>query len=130
MPSSPETPCFWEMWGDDLAQKSDLTIEDLASHLYDSLREKIMTLPDDTIVYPAMVQVLHAARTCKDGGSVGDQKANNYALGADMTREEFIKEVTDGLAPPPAYFPMNVAMNKEGYDSIDDILTRGTGLDF
>ena len=112
----------------DLAQKSDLTIEDLASHLYDSLREKIMTLPDDTIVYPG-----HGAGSAcgknmskETVGSVGDQKANNYALRADMTREEFIKEVTDGLAPPPAYFPMNVALNKQGYDSIDDVLTRGT----
>ena len=112
----------------DLAQKSDLSIEDLASHLYDSLRNKIMTLPDDTIVYPG-----HGAGSAcgknmskETVGSIGDQKATNYALRADMTRQEFIQEVTDGLLPPPGYFPMNVALNKQGYDSIDDVITRGT----
>jgi glyoxylase-like metal-dependent hydrolase (beta-lactamase superfamily II)/rhodanese-related sulfurtransferase len=112
----------------DLAQKSDLTIEDLASHLYDSLRNKIMTLPDDTIVYPG-----HGAGSAcgknmskETVGTVGDQKATNYALRADMTREEFVKEVTDGLLPPPGYFPMNVAMNKHGYDSIDQVMERGS----
>jgi glyoxylase-like metal-dependent hydrolase (beta-lactamase superfamily II)/rhodanese-related sulfurtransferase len=112
----------------DLAQKSDLTIEDLASHLYDSLRNKIMTLPDDTIVYPG-----HGAGSAcgknmskETVGSIGDQKATNYALRADMTREEFIKEVTDGLMPPPGYFPMNVVMNKQGYDSIDEVMQRGS----
>ena len=112
----------------DLAQKSDLTIEDLASHLYDSLRNKIMTLPDDTIVYPG-----HGAGSAcgknmskETVGSIGDQKVTNYALRSDMTRAEFIKEVTDGLAPPPGYFPMNVAMNKQGYDNIEDVISRGT----
>ena len=112
----------------DLAQKSELTIEDLAGHLYDSLRNKLMTLPDDTIVYPG-----HGAGSAcgknmskETVGTLGDQKANNYALRADMTKEEFVKEVTDGLLPPPGYFPMNVAMNKRGYDSIDRVMERGT----
>ena len=112
----------------DLAQKSELTIEDLAGHLYDSLRNKLMTLPDDTIVYPG-----HGAGSAcgknmskETVGTLGDQKANNYALRADMTKEEFVKEVTDGLLPPPGYFPMNVALNKRGYDSIDRVMERGT----
>jgi len=112
----------------DLAQKSELTIEDLAGHLFDSLRNKIMTLPDDTIVYPG-----HGAGSAcgknmskETVGTLGDQKATNYALRADMTRDEFILEVTDGLSPPPGYFPMNVAMNKKGYDSIDSVMQRGT----
>ena len=112
----------------DLAQKSELTIEDLAGHLYDSLRNKLMTLPDDTIVYPG-----HGAGSAcgknmskETVGTLGDQKANNYALRADMTKEDFVKEVTDGLLPPPGYFPMNVALNKRGYDSIDRVMERGT----
>ena len=112
----------------DLAQKSELTIEDLAGHLYDSLRNKLMTLPDDTIVYPG-----HGAGSAcgknmskETVGTLGDQKANNYALRADMTKEEFVQEVTDGLLPPPGYFPMNVALNKRGYDSIDRVMERGT----
>jgi hydroxyacylglutathione hydrolase len=111
----------------DLAQKSDLTVHDLASHLYDSLRTKIMTLPDDVIVYPA-----HGAGSAcgknmskETSDTLGNQKQTNYALRANMTREEFITEVTDGLLAPPQYFPQNVKMNKEGYDSIDDVLERG-----
>jgi glyoxylase-like metal-dependent hydrolase (beta-lactamase superfamily II)/rhodanese-related sulfurtransferase len=112
----------------DLAQKSNITQDDLASMLYDSLRNKIMTLPDETIVYPA-----HGAGSAcgknmskETSDTLGNQKKNNYALRANMTREEFIKEVTDGLLPPPGYFPLNVKMNKEGYDSIDEVLQRGT----
>lgn len=117
----------------DLAQKAaDMTQEQLAETLYDSLRTKIMTLPDETIVYPG-----HGAGSAcgknmskETVGSIGDQKANNYALRADMTKEEFVKEVTDGLMPPPAYFPMNVRMNKAGYKSIDEVLERGeTAMD-
>lgn len=112
----------------DLAQKAaSMTQEDLAGILYESLRNKIMTLPDETIVYPG-----HGAGSAcgknmskETVGSIGEQKRINYALRADMTKEEFIKEVTDGLLPPPAYFPLNVKMNKEGYESIDDVLERG-----
>lgn len=111
----------------DLAQKSDLSMEDLAGHLFDSLRNKIMTLSDDVIVYPA-----HGAGSAcgknmskETFATLGNQKQFNYALRSDMTREEFIKEVTDGLLPPPVYFPENVRMNKEGYESIDAVLDRG-----
>jgi hydroxyacylglutathione hydrolase len=111
----------------DLAAKSHLTVEDLASHLYDSLRTKIMVLPDEVMVYPA-----HGAGSAcgknmskETTDTLGNQKKFNYALRANMTREEFIKEVTDGLLPPPAYFPLNVQMNKQGYDSIETVLDRG-----
>lgn len=112
----------------DLAQKSDITMDDLAGFLFDSLRNKIMTLPDDVTVYPA-----HGAGSAcgknmskETTDSLGNQKMFNYALRADMTKEEFVKEVTDGLAPPPQYFPQNVKMNKEGVESFDDVLERGT----
>tara|TARA_R110002012_G_scaffold312248_1_gene522767 strand:+ start:347452 stop:348864 length:1413 start_codon:yes stop_codon:yes gene_type:complete len=113
----------------DLAQKAaSMTQEELAGILFDSLRTKIMTLADDVIVYPA-----HGAGSAcgknlskETVGSIGDQKKTNYALRANMTKEEFVKEVTDGLQPPPQYFPLNVQMNKEGYDDIDVVLKRGT----
>jgi len=113
----------------DLAQKAaNLTQDQLAGYLFDSLRNKVMTLPDDVTVYPA-----HGAGSAcgknmskETYDSLGHQKAVNYALRADMTREEFIREVTNGLMPPPAYFPLNVALNKHGYDSIDTVLERGT----
>ncbi|MFP5471774.1 MAG: MBL fold metallo-hydrolase [Bacteroidia bacterium] len=113
----------------DLAQKiaSDLTQEKLAGHLFDSLRNKLMPLNDDIIVYPAH----GAGSACGKNMSketfdtLGNQKKNNYALRADMTKEEFIKEVTEGLTPPPAYFPENVMMNIKGYESIDKVLARG-----
>jgi hydroxyacylglutathione hydrolase len=111
----------------DLAVKSDLTEEQLAEHLYDSLRNKIMTLPDDVVVYPAH----GAGSACGKNMSkettdlLGNQKNTNYALRADMTKEEFVKEVTEGLLPPPGYFPMNVKMNKEGYANIEGVLAQG-----
>ncbi len=113
----------------DLAQKAaNMTQEELASTLFDSLRNKIMTLPDATIVYPG-----HGAGSAcgknmskETVGSIGEQKESNYALRADMTREEFIKEVTDGLMAPPAYFPMNVMLNKKGYKAIDKVLEQGS----
>lgn len=112
----------------DLAQKGDITQEDLAGYLYDSLRTKIMTLHDDVMVYPA-----HGAGSAcgknlskETVSTIGNQKKTNYALRADMTKQEFIKEVTDGLLPPPEYFPLNVKLNKEGYQSIDEILDKGT----
>ena len=113
----------------DLAQKANsITQEDLAGYLFDSLRNKIMLLPDDVTVYPA-----HGAGSAcgknmmkETVDSLGNQKKINYALRADMTKEEFIKEVTDGLMPPPSYFPLNVKMNKTGYEDIDQVLERGT----
>lgn len=112
----------------DLAQKAaSMTQEQLAETLFDSLRNKIMTLPDDVIVYPG-----HGAGSAcgknmskETVGSIGHEKANNYALRADMTKEEFVKEVTDGLTPPPKYFPLNVMLNKQGYEDIDEVLDRG-----
>ena len=113
----------------DLAQKVGvLTEEDLAGFLFDSLRTKIMPLADDVIVYPAH----GAGSACGKNlsketiGTIGNQKKVNYALRADMTKDEFIKEVTDGLLPPPAYFPLNVKLNKEGYQHIDKIIAKGT----
>lgn len=112
----------------DLAQKAaNMTQEELAGTLYESLRSKIMTLADDVIVYPGH----GAGSACGKNmsketiGSIGHEKANNYALRADMTKEEFVKEVTDGLMTPPAYFPLNVKMNKEGYDDIAEVIERG-----
>ncbi|GGG40852.1 MBL fold metallo-hydrolase [Croceivirga lutea] len=113
----------------DLAQKAaDMTQEQLAETLFDSLRNKIMPLADDVIVYPA-----HGAGSAcgknmmkETVDTLGNQKKMNYALRADMSKEEFVKEVTDGLMPPPQYFPLNVKMNKEGYEDIDEVLERGT----
>ncbi|MFT4017315.1 MAG: MBL fold metallo-hydrolase [Agriterribacter sp.] len=113
----------------DLAQKvkSDLTQDKLAGYLFDSLRNKIMPLADDIVVYPA-----HGAGSAcgknmskETTDTLGHQKKTNYALRADMTKEEFIKEVTTGLVEPPAYFPLNVMMNIQGYESIDKVLERG-----
>ena len=116
----------------DLAQKAaHMTQEELAGVLFDSLRIKIMPLADDVIVYPAH----GAGSACGKNlsketiGSIGNQKQTNYALRADMTREEFIKEVTDGLLPPPAYFPMNVKMNKEGYENVENIIKEAKPFD-
>jgi hydroxyacylglutathione hydrolase len=113
----------------DLAQKmGELTEKDLAGFLYDSLRNKIMPLADDVIVYPA-----HGAGSAcgknmmkETVDTLGNQKQMNYALRADMSKEEFIEEVTHGLVAPPQYFPLNVQMNKEGYEDLDQILKRGT----
>ena len=111
----------------DLAQKAaTMTQEQLAATLYNSLRTKIMVLADDVIVYPGH----GAGSSCGKNmsketvGTIGEQKATNYALRADMTEEEFIKEVTDGLQKPPAYFPENVRLNKVGYESLDTVMDR------
>jgi len=113
----------------DLAQHvvADLTEEKLAAHLYDSLRNKIMTLPDDLIVYPA-----HGAGSAcgknlskETSDTLGNQKKTNYALRPGLSKDDFIKELLSGLTPPPGYFPKNVLMNIQGYDSIDDVVSRG-----
>ncbi len=114
----------------DLAQKvvPGLTQDKLAALLFDSLRNKIMPLADDIIVYPA-----HGAGSAcgknmskENTDTLGHQKATNYALRYNMTKEEFIKEVLEGLVEPPAYFPLNVLMNIKGYDSIAEVIKRGT----
>lgn len=113
----------------DLAQKvkAELTEDLLAEHLYHSLRDKIMTLPDDIIVYPA-----HGAGSAcgknmskETTDTLGHQKATNYALNPNMSIETFKKELLTGLVAPPAYFPLNVLMNIQGYDSITEVLKRG-----
>jgi glyoxylase-like metal-dependent hydrolase (beta-lactamase superfamily II)/rhodanese-related sulfurtransferase len=112
----------------DLAQHviADLTERKLAAHLYDSLRHKIMPLADDLIVYPN-----HGAGSAcgkkmskETTDTLGNQKKTNYALRADMTKEEFIEELLTGLTAPPGYFPKNVLMNIQGYDSLDTVMAR------
>ena len=116
----------------DLAQKAaEITQEALAGILFDSLRNKIMILEDDVIVYPA-----HGAGSAcgknlskETVGTIGNQKLTNYALRNDMTKDEFIVEVTDGLLPPPAYFPANVKLNKEGYPNVEKLIDTAKSLD-
>lgn len=113
----------------DLAQHvvADLTEEKLAGHLFDSLRNKIMPLSDDLIVYPnhgagsACGKMMSKETT----DTLGHQKKTNYALRPDMSKEEFIKELLTGLTAPPSYFPQNVLMNIKGYDSLDTVMDRG-----
>ncbi|MBV6647510.1 MAG: MBL fold metallo-hydrolase [Cyclobacteriaceae bacterium] len=111
----------------DLAVKSDLTKEDLAALLYDSLRQKVITLPDHVVIFPA-----HGAGSAcgknmsnETSDTLGNQKAINYALNDTMSKEDFIREVTQGILPPPQYFAKNAAINKTGYDSLDTVLDRG-----
>lgn len=113
----------------DLAQKlsSDLTEDMLAGFLYDSLQNKIMPLADDITVYPA-----HGAGSAcgknmskETTDTLGNQKRTNYALNPALSKDQFIKELLTGLVAPPAYFPLNVLMNIQGYDSIDKVLERG-----
>ncbi len=113
----------------DLAVKSGtITEKDLAGFLFESLRNKIMTLPDDIIVYPnhGAGSACGKNMSSETFDTLGNQKKTNYALRADMTKEEFIEEVTSGLKPPPQYFPNNVRMNKSINTSIDVILHKGT----
>lgn len=107
----------------DLAVKGDLTQEDLAGMMFDSLRNKIMPLPDDILVYPA-----HGAGSAcgksmskETFSTLGEQKQTNYAL-QDQSKEDFIKVLTTGIAPPPQYFPKNAMMNKNGYTNIDEVM--------
>jgi glyoxylase-like metal-dependent hydrolase (beta-lactamase superfamily II)/rhodanese-related sulfurtransferase len=111
----------------DLAVKSDLTVSDLAGHLFDSLRNKIMTLEDDVIIYPGHGAGSACGKNMSDEtfDTLGHQKETNYALRADMTREEFVHEVTDGLSTPPQYFPKNAKMNIMGYENFDTVMEKG-----
>lgn len=112
----------------DLVQlvKSELTQEKLARHLYQSLRHKIMPLPDHLIVYPN-----HGAGSAcgknmskETTDTLGNQKKTNYALRADMSEDEFVEELLTGLATPPQYFPKNVLLNIGGYEQLDEVLDR------
>lgn len=111
----------------DLAVKTELTREALAGMLFDSLRNRILPLADDVVIYPAH----GAGSSCGKNMSsettdtLGAQRTKNYALRADMTREEFIQEVTEGILPPPQYFPKNAIMNKMGYSAFDEVLGKG-----
>ena len=111
----------------DLAIKSDLTEKDLAGMLFESLRSKIMTLNDDVIVYPAH----GAGSACGKNlsketiGTIGEQKQTNYALRSEMSKEEFVKEVLEGISPPPQYFAKNALLNKTGYSDLDQVLDSG-----
>jgi glyoxylase-like metal-dependent hydrolase (beta-lactamase superfamily II)/rhodanese-related sulfurtransferase len=111
----------------DLAIKSDLTEKDLAGMLFESLRSKIMTLNDDVIVYPA-----HGAGSAcgknlskETVGTIGEQKQTNYALRSEMSKEEFVNEVLEGISPPPQYFAKNALLNKTGYSDLDQVLDSG-----
>ncbi|MCB0380660.1 MAG: MBL fold metallo-hydrolase [Flavobacteriales bacterium] len=111
----------------DLAIKSDVTEKDLAGMLFDSLRNKIMPLADEVIVYPG-----HGAGSAcgknmskETVGTIGEQKKTNYALRETMTKDEFVKELLHGILPPPQYFPKNAMMNKNGYKSIDEVMAAG-----
>ena len=111
----------------DLAIKSNLTKKDLAGMLFKSLRTKIMTLEDSVIIYPA-----HGAGSAcgknlskETVGTLGDQKKNNYALRANMNKDEFVKEVLDGIGEPPQYFSENAKLNQSGYSELDKVLENG-----
>lgn len=110
----------------DLSQGGNITTEDLAGMLYDSLQNKIVPLADDVIVYPAHGPGSACGKNLGPDtySTIGNEKQTNYALKA-QSKEEFIKAVTDGLAEPPQYFPVNAKINKEGYNSLDEVLSKG-----
>ena len=111
----------------DLAIKSDLTEKDLAGMLFESLRSKIMTLNDDVIVYPAHGAGSACGKNLSKAtvGTIGEQKQSNYALRSEMSKEEFVKEVLEGISPPPQYFAKNALLNKTGYSDLDQVLDSG-----
>ncbi len=111
----------------DLAQKgNEITMNDLAGMMYESIHSKLFPLADDVIVYPAHGPGSSCGKNLGPSthSTIGEEKQFNYAMKA-VTKEEFIKEVTDGIAAPPLYFPINAKINKEGYDSLDDVLVQG-----
>ena len=111
----------------DLAQKSnEITMNDLAGMMYESIHSKLFPLEDDVIVYPAHGPGSSCGKNLGPNthSTIGEEKQLNYAMKA-ATKEEFIKEVTDGIAAPPLYFPINAKINKEGYDSLDEVLVSG-----
>jgi glyoxylase-like metal-dependent hydrolase (beta-lactamase superfamily II)/rhodanese-related sulfurtransferase len=110
----------------DLAQGGDITMSELAGMMYDSLQQKIMPLTDEVIVYPAHGPGSSCGKSLgkETYSTIGEQKQTNYAL-QPQTKEDFIKAVTDGLAAPPKYFPVNVKINKEGYDALETVLQKG-----
>jgi glyoxylase-like metal-dependent hydrolase (beta-lactamase superfamily II)/rhodanese-related sulfurtransferase len=111
----------------DLAAKSDMSTDDLAGLLYNSLHNIIMRLPDHIRIYPAHVagSAFGKNMSSENNDSLGHQKATNYALAADLSKADFIKGITTGITTPPAYFPMNVQMNRGVNSSIDEVLKRG-----
>lgn len=111
----------------DLAQKAaEITMDDLAGMMYDSIHTKLFPLADEVIVYPAHGPGSSCGKNLGPNtqSTIGEEKKNNYALKAE-TKEDFIKEVTDGILAPPSYFPINAKINKEGYESLDDVLSQG-----
>ncbi|HUR67286.1 MAG TPA: rhodanese-like domain-containing protein [Chitinophagaceae bacterium] len=111
----------------DLAQKgAEITMNDLAGMMYDSLHAKIFPLADDVIVYPAHGPGSSCGKNLGPNtfSTIGEEKQFNYAMKA-ATREEFIRQVTEGIAAPPSYFPINAKINKEGYDTLDEVLQKG-----
>jgi len=110
----------------DLAQQGELTMEDMAATLYDSLHNKILNLPDHVLIYPAhgagSACGKHMSKETFD--TLGHQKEVNYALKA-TTKEQFVKEVTEGILPPPQYFAKNAALNRLGYESVDKVYKKG-----
>jgi rhodanese-related sulfurtransferase len=110
----------------DLAQQgNELTMEDLAGMLYDSLQNKIIPLPDDVLVYPAHGPGSSCGKNLGPNtySTIGEEKKTNYALQAP-SKAAFITAVTQGLAAPPQYFPVNAKINKEGYESLDKVLHK------
>lgn len=110
----------------DLAQQGAVTTGDLAAMMYDSLQNKIVPLTDDIIVYPAHGPGSACGKNLGPNtySTIGTEKQSNYALKA-ATKEEFVKVVTDGIPPPPDYFPVNAKINKEGYANIDTVIEQG-----
>ncbi len=110
----------------DLAITKGITKEDLASKLYDSLRNKIMILEDNVIIYPAHGAGSACGKNMSDDtfSTLGEQKKSNYALREDMTKEEFVKELLEGMPPPPSYFKQNALLNQKGYNNFDEVLEK------